>query len=432
MGRSRRAGPVACLAWVATLAAASAQDAPYRTPRAGEGFETDLFGERVTVPRRDRRSTLALTLGGASFDPPVAGTGATPLFNVYWRRYWDDRRVFGLFSGFYDFVEFGEHLASTDRRPRTLLEAVARFENFTIPVPWTELSPSGREAEESEVWWGKIALDVGPGLRHGLTPFEVDNAIRLQLLAHFQWDYFDDAEETAPNAIVPMDTYTYGGRLVLRFDALQRNLLELPHLGLAAGVVADAFRRADWRPTGLRGPNGERLGPRPDTRDVLRVAGYGYAAFGVPFLSERHRLVAQVHGGWAPSGTLDRFSAFRFGAGPYQSEANDLERVAYNGVAFQAITADRYVVGGLTYRYEVLFFLYLHARVLAAWGRFGEWDAPRWDVRFERRSGLIYTAGLTSGFAFKSQLLFEYSYETGLGRDGRDGHAVLLMWSKAF
>lgn len=432
MGRPRRAGPIACLAWAATLAAASAQDAPYRTPRAGEGFETDLFGKRVTVPRRDRRSTRALTLGAAFFDPPVGGTGGTPLFNVYWRRYWDDRRIFGLFSGFFNFVEYGEHLATTEGRPRAVLEAVGRFENFTIPVPLTEVSPTGREAEGSDVWWGRIALDLGLGLRRGITPFEVDNSLRVQLLASVRWDYFDDHEDTAPGAIVPLDTYSYGGRLIVRFDALERNLLELPHRGVAAGGAVDLYRRADWRPTGLRGPDGQRTGPRPDTNDVLRLSAYGYAAFGVPFLSERHRLVAQVQGGWSPPGTVDRFSAFRFGAGPYQSEANDLNRVAYNGVGFESITAERYVIGGLTYRYEVLFFLYAHARVLAAWGRFGEWDAARWDLEFERRSAMIYAAGLTSGFAFKSQIMVEYVYETGLARDGRDGHTVLVMWSKAF
>lgn len=430
-----RAAPVACLAFVAcaALARAGAQDAPYRTPRAGEGFETDLFGKRISVPQRDRRSTRALTLGGAYFDPPVAGSSGSPLFNVYWRRYWDDRRIFGLFSGFYNHVEYGEHLAATEgRRARTYLEAVGIFENFTIPTPLTEVSPSGREADGSEVWWGRISLDLGPGVRTGLPPFGVDNSLQVAVLAHIQWDYFAEDDRTAPGAIVPRDTYTYGGRLVLRLDALERNLLELPHRGLAGGVTVDLLRRGDWRPTGLRGPDGARLGPRPDTRDILRVAGYGFAAFGVPFLSERHRLVAQVHGGWAPPGTLDRFSAFRFGAGPYQSEAYDLSRVAFSLVAFEALTAERYLIAGVTYRFEALFFLYPHARVQWAWGRFGEWDDARWDLRFEERSAWLYSVGVTTGFAFKSQIMVEYTYGTGLFRDGRDGHAVLLMWSKSF
>lgn len=429
-----RAATVACLAFLACVAVAraGAEEPPYRTPRAGEGFEADLFGKRVSVPRRDRRSTRALTLGGAYFDPTIAGTSGSPLFNVYWRRYWDDRRLYGLFSGFYDHVEYGEHLAATEARPRTYLEAVAIFENFTIPEPLTAILPNGREADGAEVWWGRISLDLGPGTRSGIPPFEVDNALQLAVFAHIQWDYFVKDDRTTPGAIVPRDTYTYGGRLILRLDALERNLLELPHLGVAGGVTVDLWRRGDWRPTGQRGPDGARLEPRPDTRDIVRVAGYAYAAFGVPLLSERHRLVAQVHGGWAPPGTLDRFSAFRFGAGPYQSESYDLGRVAFSLVTFEELTADRYFVVGLTYRYEALFFLYPHARVQWVWGRFGEWDDARWDVRFGKRSAWLYSVGVTTGFAFKSQIMIDYTYGDGLFRGGREGHGVLFMWSKSF
>lgn len=436
MARSRRAGPVAWVVVIAAVAGASASAAsaqePYRTPRAGEGFETDLFGKKVSVPRRDRRSTRALTLGGMYFEPPVDGSSGTPLFNLYWRRYWDERRVFGLFSGFFDFVEFAEHIYTSEGRPRALLEAVTLFENYTIPTPLTEINAKGRKAEGSEVWWGRISTDLGLGGRRGITPFEVDNSVRLQLFAHIQWDYFDDAKQTPDDAIVPHDTWTLGGRLALRFDAMQRNLLELPHLGVAAGVASDLLRRVDWRPPGLKGPDGERIGPVPDTATVIRLAGYAYAAFGVPFLSEKHRVVAQVHGGWAPPGTIDRFSAFRFGAGPYQSEANDLGRVAFNRVTFQALTAQDYVIGGLTYRYEVLFFLYAHVRVQYAWGHFGEWDPAIWDLRFRDRSAWLFSAGITSGFAFKSQVILEYTFGTGLTRNGRDGSALLLMWSKSF
>lgn len=435
--RARRGLPLAgalCVAALGLLGApARAQEPPpYRTPRAGEGFETDLFGKKISVPQRDRRSTRALTLGGALFEPPLAGTGGSPLFNLYWRRYWDDWRVYGVFSGFYNFVEVGEHLATTEGRPRTIFEGVGNFENLTLPQPLSEVSASGREAEGSEVWWGRITLRAGPGLRRDLPPFGVDNSLRVQLLAQVEWDYFDDHEDTAPGALLPPDTLLYGARLAVRFDALERNLLELPHVGLAAGGNLDVLRRDPWRPAGRRGPDGARVGERPDTRDVLRLSAYGFAAFGAPFLSERHRFVAQVHAGWAPPGTLDRFSAFRYGAGPYQSEANDLGRVSYSAAMFEQLTAERYVVGGLTYRFEVLFFLYAHVRVLAAWGHFGEWDDPTWRLRFEERSALAYTAGLTSGFAFKSQLLVEYTYDTGLARHGREGHSVLIMWSKSF
>lgn len=391
------------------------------------------------MPRRDRRSTRALTLGGAFFSSPLADNNATPLFNLYWLRYWRDRRIYGLFSGAFNRVELAEHVAPLGRARRDgLLEAIAIGENFTIPTPLVEATEAGREAHGSEVWWGRVSLDAGLGLRRPIRPYATDNDLRVQLLARAEWDYFaeDDAgdDQTTPGAIIPHDTLIYGGRLVLRFDALERNLLELPHLGVAAGAAADLLRREGWREAGLRGPDGARTAPPEDTRDIIRLTSYLYVAFGAPpgLLSEKHRIVAQVHAGWSPPGSVDRFSAFRLGTGPLQSEHNDLARASYPGANFEQLTAERYVIGSLTYRYEVLFFLFVHARVVAAWARVGEWDAAAWRQEFESRSGLAYCAGVTSGFAFKSQLFLEYSYDDGFARDGRDGHGFLLMWSKSF
>lgn len=418
---------------VLSASTASAQTEPYRTPRAGEGFETEVFGRSVIVPRRDRRSTRALTLGGAFFDPPLADNNATPLVNLYWLRYWRDRRIFALFSGAFNRVEFAEHLAPLGPYRRDgVLEAVFIAENYTIPSPLVEATEDGREAHGSEVWWGRIALDAGLGLRRSIRPHAVDNDVRVQALAHAEWQYFDSVDsgddQTTPGAIIPHDTLLYGGRFVFRFDGLERNLLELPHRGVAAGAAADLLHRNDWREAGLRGSNAT---PR-DTRNVVRLTSYLYAAFGVPGVSEKHRLVAQVHAGWAPPGSVDRFSAFRLGTGPLQSEANDLGRAAYPGANFDQLTAERYLIGSLTYRYEVMFFLFVHARVVAAWARVGEWEPSEWRQRFVNRSGVAYCAGVTSGFAFKSQLTLEYSFDTGLARDGRDGHGFLLMWSKSF
>ena len=433
---------LSCALLALSAATAVAQELPsgrYRTPRAGEGFETDLFGSPVIVPRRDRRRTLALTLGAAYFDPVLGDINATPLFNLYWLRFWRDRRIYGLFSAAFNRVEFAEQFAPLGHTRREgLLEAIAIAENYTIPTPLVEATEDGREAHGSEVWWGRISLDGGLGLRRPIAPFAVDNDLRLQALAHAEWDYFhvvdsgDDKNQTTPGAIIPPDTLIYGGRFVFRFDAIERNLLELPHNGVAAGVALDALRRDKWVEAGLRGPTGARTAPARDTRDIIRLTGYLYVAFGSPMLTDKHRFVAQAHAGWAPPGSVDRFSAFRLGAGPLQSEANDLARASYPGANFDQLTADRYFIGSFTYRYEVLFFLFVHARVVAAWGRVGEWDPAAWRQRFEKRSGLAYCGGVTTGFAFKSQILFEYSYDDGFARDGRDGHGFLFMWSKSF
>lgn len=421
----------ALLACALLATPAAGQEAPYRTPRAGEGFETEVFGERIVVPRRDRGRTLALTLGAAAFDPPLVAGAVTPVFNVYWLRYWQSRRIYALFSGVFNRVEYGEHLWSSPGYPHgPLLEAVAAAENFTVPAPLLESRASGRAARGSEVWWGRTSLDLGLGVRRGVFPFGFDNDGRIQLLARAEWDYFRRHEDTAPGAIVPDTTAALGGRLLLRLDGLERNLLELPHRGIAFGGAVDLLRRLDWREPGVRGPDGARLSAA-GSANVLRASGYAFAALGVPGLSERHRLVAQVHAGWSPPGWVDRFSAFRLGAGPYQSEAFDLRRIAYPGAAFEQLAAQSYAIGGLTYRYELTFFTYLHARVLAAWGRIGEWDPTGWRLRFEPRSGLAYSAGVTTGFLWESQILIEYTFDTGLARDGREGHSVLLLWSKA-
>lgn len=433
-----RAGRVALVALLTLAAAASAararEDVPYRTPRAGEAFEEEVFGTSVSVSRRDRKKVLALTLGGALYDPPIGGAGGSPIFNLYWLRFWEDRRVYGLFSGAYDLVEYGERLVSFDEDDpgAGLLEGVVLLENYTLPIELTETTDRGREADDSEVWWGRIALSAGPGLRRPVYPFAVGNELRVQLLAHGEWQYFEEADDTPDAAIVPPETFVYGGRLRLRLDMLERNLLELPHLGFACGGDVDLLRRDPWREAGLRGPTGTRTAPKEDTRTILRVHGYALAALGLPGLSERHRLIAQVHAGWAPRGTVDRFSAFRFGAGPIQSEVHDLARVGFPVAAFNQIVAEEYVVGALTYRFEALFFFYPHVRLTAAWGRVGAWDPTAWRLRFEQRSGISCSGGFTTGFVLQSQLFVEYGYGQGFAREREDTHHVFVMWSKSF
>lgn len=432
--RARRVASSAALICAAAAAAASAREEPsYRTPRAGEAFEGELLGFAIDVPGRDRRSTLALTIGAAFFDPPIDGSGASPLFNLYWRRYWDERRILGLFSIAYDFVEYGESLVPLDEDEpgKGSLEGVVLFENYTVPQPLYETRESGRRAEDSAVYFGRVALDVGLGLRRAVDPFAAENDLRVQLLAHAEWQYFDDSHDTPDRAIIPPDAFVYGGRLRLRLDKLERNLIELPHVGFACGGDVDLLRRDPWREAGLRDASGARTAPPRDTRDILRVSGFALAAFGVG-LGERHRVVAQVHAGWAPRGHVDRFSAFRFGTGPLQTESADLARASFPVAGFNQITAEEYVIGGLTYRFEALFFFFPHVRVTGAWGRVGEWDPATWRQRFERRGGVAYSAGFTSGFAFNSQLFVEYSYGTGFSRQGHDGHVVFVMWSKAF
>ena len=89
-----------------------------------------------------------------------------------------------------------------------------------------------------------------------------------------------------------------------------------------------------------------------------------------------------------------------------------------------------YVVGTVEYRFEALFFVYLHLR----WtGAFVDHLAGREDgsVHYVRQMGHSLSAAVSSGFAFESSIYVEYAFSTAQLR-GRDGHAGLVMLTKAF
>ena len=59
----------------------------YRTPRAGEGFKTSIFGREVEVAPRDRRSTTAWDVGIAAWIPWPEAAAIRPFASLYlWRR----------------------------------------------------------------------------------------------------------------------------------------------------------------------------------------------------------------------------------------------------------------------------------------------------------------------------------------------------------
>jgi hypothetical protein len=84
-----------------------------------------------------------------------------------------------------------------------------------------------------------------------------------------------------------------------------------------------------------------------ETRDFLKLSGYLIGVTGIPWLSERHRLVGYLHGGVSLVGRLDRFSAFRAGGGPFPSETDDLYRLPYPGALFNDFPVSDYVVGAI-------------------------------------------------------------------------------------
>ncbi len=132
----------------------------------------------------------------------------------------------------------------------------------------------------------------------------------------------------------------------MRWDALERNLLELPHRGFAAGGDLIGGYRPDWQDWGVNGSN-----EAGDGRDYLSFSGYALAAGGVPGVaSERHRLVGSLHGGAGRH--LDRFTAPRIGGGPRPmgEEYGSTWRPVLPGAVIQEFYPDHYLVAVGEYR----------------------------------------------------------------------------------
>jgi len=303
-----------------------------------------------------------------------------------------------------------------------------RLENYTVPFASRELV-DGRSVDESSLIWGTVDGWLGLGWRWPVAPFNADNELLVGVYYHGGLEYHRRTSDTPDGAVIPRDTYTHGLRVRLRGDGLQRNLLEQPHQGWAAGLDLEYTRRDFWRDYSTPG-----LGTwdREETRDVVKASGYLVAALPVPWLNERHRLVFQGHAGFAPVGKLDRFSAFRVGGGPLPTEASDLGRNPFPGAMFDQFPLEEYLILTVEYRVELLFFVFLHLRATYA---IGSTSTIRGGLpRFRQDTGYTVTAALTTGFPWDSTLYFEFDYDAnGAVRGGDElGSTFVVMWSKAF
>lgn len=407
----------------ADAAAVDSQEGEYRTPLAGKPLRTRVFDREVEVEARDRGKTFAINLGGAYFNVQAGDTSTTPIFAGYGKFYFASRRfrlVTSLFVNSFDYAEdFGGP------------ESLFHFDTYTIPFPTQEVV-DGRSSEETSLIWGDLNAWMGLGYRWRIPPGEVDNDVRVGLYYTAGWEYHQRTHDTPDQERVATDTWRHGVRLQLRVDGIQRNLLELPHWGLACGGDVEFTRRDRWRDYG--NPTFRSV-DNDETRDFLKLSGYLVAALPIPFLSERHRLVTQLHGGWSQHDTVDRFSAFRLGGGPIPTESADLARAPFPGAGFNQYPVEDYLFLTVEYRYELFFFLYLHLR-----GSLGVAKAPELDedrttdqLRFRRRQSYAITAAVTSGFIWDSQVYVEYDYDfTGGLRGGLGGSTVMVLWSKGF
>lgn len=402
----------------AFLLPSSATADGYHTPLAGEPVHTELFGATVDIPPRDRSTVTSLSLGGAFFSPKVGSDWGVPFAAFYLKRYRPSWRLRGILSGFVNDIEGARTLGDG-------MELLGRWNNNTVPFATAEIV-DGREVDATSIITGSFSGSVGIGYRRPVAPYQVDNDLRLQLYYNAGYLYTGRVAETGPDVRLPPSTFVHGFTLRAKYDGIRRNIMELPHEGWAGGVELELGRRNHWKDHTLGGT----LFRGDKTRDYIKAALFFTGATGIPALSERHRLIGTFHAGFSPQDRIDRFSAFRIGGGPYPSESDDLYRYWYPGATFDQFYASDFVIGSLEYRYELLFFLYLHLR-----GTIAEVNRPFFreshiDLKHDY-SGAV-SVGLTSGLPWDSMLYLEYTYDTRILRNGVSGSSFLVQWSKSF
>jgi hypothetical protein len=388
----------------------------YETPLAGEACSVSILGRQIDIPARDRRNTLALNLGGTLFLPALGSSDALPMGALYWRRENPGSRTRLVFSVFYNELD---HALKYDK-----FELLAHLENMTIPFPSQEIV-GGKEVKASSIVWGEATAWLGAGYRLPVTPFQTDNDLRLQLFYEGGYLYSSRTVDSGPDVRLPPDTATHGVRIRVRYDGMRRNIMELLHNGVAGGLDVEWQSRAHWSDANYGGA----VYKKDETQEFAKLSGYLIAAAPVPGLSERDRMIFSVYGGTTAEEDLDRFSAFRIG-GPFPSESDDLARVPYPGAEFNQFPVSDYVVGTAEYRRELLFFLYLHLRGTLAWANRDVLTSQ--PLRFRESRGQVLSVGLTSGLPWDSILYLEYSYDSGILRNGISGNSMMLLWSKSF
>lgn len=425
-----------CLLWCLVGGLARAEE-PYHTPLAGEAFTTTVFGQKVHVLSRDRTNLTAINLGLQAIPnypgEKVAGFGAFYL----WRNLDDGKTRFrGIMNGVFDDLRY----VAT---PSLLggAEAVLTFNNFTVPVAQSEYV-EGVELDDP-LYWYQAQLGVGLGYSTKLAPGHQDNIAEVSLTYEPGFLVFRKAADHAPTFSVPDNVYEQRVHLRARSDAMTRNVMELAHRGLSGGMDVIYGNRLNWNTWGGVPAFGTSDGA--SHRNWLTASVYGVAAGGVPFLEEdeRHRLIARVHAGVGSH--VDRFSALRLSGGPGGDEAEALSRAILQGAGFNEFFTDFYGITSLEYRYELMFFLYLHFE-----GDVAFVDRYRFTTSGTSPGQGIYgpasyeldaipstTFGITSGFIWDSELEVYYTHSFGLLRaiDGNPqfgGNAVVVSWSREF
>jgi hypothetical protein len=264
-------------------ATAHAEASPeYHTPLAGAACDIECLGRKATLPERNRENTRALVLGGSLFAPELAGHSFIPIGALYYKHRFDDIRVRGTFSLLVNDLDASKTLGK--------FQLLGHLNNNTIPFASSEIE-EGAEVKASALKWGTVNGRLGVGYRLPVSPFQTDNDLRVQLFYQAGYLYSRRTADTGANIVLPPDTLVQGALFRVRYDALHRNLMELPHQGIAAGLDAEYLQRANWSDANY----GAGLFTKTQTQDYLKLSGYLNIASGIPLLSERNRLLTSFY-----------------------------------------------------------------------------------------------------------------------------------------
>jgi hypothetical protein len=392
---------------------------------AGQPFTRTAFGMTFDVPARDRTTVneIFADLGWIPSGPDGKSVNPEAAFLLWRQRDGGARRLRAVLVGIYDDVRWNRRIAgSTD--------LVLTFENTTFPWARSEYAGSERLLSE-ELEWHSIRAGAGLAYRLPLAPGHADNFFEASLAYEPGLLFFSKGSSAAPAFVEPSNAYEGRFHARVRTDAFTRNVLELPHLGWAAGLDAWAAHRAGWEDWGC-GPTGAHAAAY--TRSWTALSGYALAALPLPLGDRRHRILASVYAGTGSN--LDRFSAFRLSGGSNAGDYETIARPVLPTAGLDEIVSRGYVIASLEARMQLAFFLFLHLK-----GTLASVDRTVRDASgaiFQRTdSPNAVTIGLTSGFLWSSEI--ELSWSRNAALESRDGHGftpgrdgVYFSFTKSF
>lgn len=387
----------------------AAPGSAYRTPRSGEGVRASLFGDPIEIPARDRRSVRAWQVGVA--DALAADDGAAPLASLYAWEHPDERLlVRASLVGVYDQLT----VAATAPSGR---DALLTFENWTLPWATGE-QVDGVVDDREELFWGYVRVGAGIGHRSTVAPGNQENQLASDLLVEPGVLYFGRGDRTDDGYQVPDSTVELRLRWLLRYDGVERNLLELAHAGVAFGADAVFGYRFASDAWGLPG-----VSLRDGDRHYAQATAYWFGITGLPGfgaeVAETNRVLASVHVGLGDG--IDRFSAQRVGGGPdlRGAEFETSQRPWLPGAGYGEFFPDHYAIGSVGYRRELAFFAHLEVNGTVGW-----LDRDRaMPGGYERRDDTLVavSAQVSTGFVGRTLLQVGYGHNFDVVRDGRRG-----------